>query len=271
MIKPLNDHHADSGEHDDDKPIGRVLSRREILALLGGMGAALLCGCTFTDLLTQSAAVAELPAEASTQVANSVVCVVKPELTEGPYFVDNMLNRADIRTEPSDGSIKDGVPLRLVIKVFDVSGGMCAPIEGAQVDVWHCDALGVCSGVADRSFDTSNEQWLRGYQITEGMGTTPFTTIYPGWYSGRAVHIHFKVRTDPAAGSGYEFTSQFFFDEAVTARVYQEMPYASKGQPDRPNTSDGIYQDSAGLLTLIPAQDVDGGYTATIEIGLDLS
>jgi len=125
-----------------------------------------------------------------------------------------MLNRMDIRIDPTDESIKEGLPLKLVYRVSDVTGGTCAPLAGAQVDVWHCDADGVYSGVQDRSFDTTDQIWLRGYQITDEAGIATFLTIVPGWYSGRAVHIHFKIRTE----DGYEFTSQFFFDPTVLLR-----------------------------------------------------
>jgi protocatechuate 3,4-dioxygenase beta subunit len=200
--------------------------------------------------------------------------VVRPELTEGPYFVDGQLNRADIRIDPSDNSIKEGLPLRLTFRVMDVTGGVCAPLQGAQVDVWHCDALGVYSGVQDPGFDTSSQLWLRGYQLTDEDGIAEFMTIYPGWYSGRAVHIHFKIRTDPEDAQGYEFTSQFFFPEAINDLVHAEPPYASKGYRNVLNDEDGIFQQSDGLLTLdvIPFEDdEDSGYAATFDIGLDLS
>jgi protocatechuate 3,4-dioxygenase beta subunit len=195
---------------------------------------------------------------------------VKPALTEGPYFVDEQLYRSDIRFEPSDGSIKDGALLRLIFNVSDVSANTCAPLKGAQVDVWHCDAAGTYSGVSDPGFDTSGEKWLRGYQVTDDMGVAEFTTIYPGWYSGRTVHIHFKIRTDPDSDTGYEFTSQLFFDEELTDEVHAQEPYASKGYRDTLNADDNIFQGSEGLLTLEVVEDEDG-YIATFGIGLDLS
>jgi protocatechuate 3,4-dioxygenase beta subunit len=261
--------------HDDDKPVGRILTRREVLALLGGGSAALLAGLSLPRLVsaqstaTPTASSSELPA-----------CVVRPELTEGPYFVDGQLNRMDIRVDPSDGSIKEGLPLRLIYRVSDVTGGVCAPLAGAQVDVWHCDADGVYSGVQDRSFDTSNQMWLRGYQMTDENGIAEFITIVPGWYSGRAVHIHFKIRTEPENDAGYEFTSQFFFDPELIETIYTEPPYSAKGSPDTPNSRDNIYQSSDGLMTLelVPMTDeelteieAEAGYTATFDIGLDLS
>ncbi len=253
--------------HDDDQPIGRVLSRREVLALFGGASAALVVGTGFSRLnISQLTATPEATATALP------TCVVKPALTEGPYFVDDQLNRVDIRVEPSDNSVKEGALLNLIFRVSDVSQGTCAPLPGAQVDVWHCDAQGWYSDVEDPGFDTSGQQWLRGYQITDESGVAEFITIYPGWYSSRAVHIHFKIRTDPDADEGYEFTSQLFFSEELTDLVHAGEPYASKGYRDTLNVNDNIFQGSDGLLTLEIAELDDGsGYSATFDIGLDVS
>lgn len=258
--------------HDDDKPVGRVLNRREVLKLFGGAGIFILGGKLVVSPLLAQTGTAEptaLPA-----------CIVRPELTEGPYFVDGQLNRSDIRIDPTDGSVKAGRLLRLTYRVSDVTGGMCAPLAGAQVDVWHCDALGVYSGVRDASFDTSGQLWLRGYQVTDEDGIAEFITIVPGWYPGRAVHIHFKIRTNLEDEQGYEFTSQLFFDPAQIEEIYAQEPYAAKGLPNTPNERDGIYQRSDGLLTLelIPLTDdelaeldAEDGYSATFDIGLDLN
>ncbi len=252
--------------HDDDKPIGRVLSRREMLRLLGGASAAVVVGTGLGNL-------ALTHAQTVTPVATAIPsCVVKPALTEGPYFVDDQLNRSDIRIEPSDGSVKEGTLLNLIFSVSDVSANTCAPLAGAQVDVWHCDAEGAYSGVSDPGFDTSDEKWLRGYQITDETGKAEFITIYPGWYSGRAVHIHFKIRTDPDSEQGYEFTSQLFFPEDITDIVHAEGIYADKGYRNVLNAEDNIFQSSEGLLTLELVENEDGeGYTANFSIGLDLS
>ncbi|MFN8376934.1 MAG: intradiol ring-cleavage dioxygenase, partial [Anaerolineae bacterium] len=257
-----------------DKPIGRVLTRREVLALLGlGSAGALIAASGFRNLSLSQLGGTATPTPASTTVPT---CVVRPALTEGPYFVDEMLNRSDIRVEPSDGSVKEGKLLKLAFHVFDVSANACTPLPGAQVDVWHCDALGVYSDVTDAGFDTTGQKWLRGYQITDELGVAEFITIYPGWYSGRTVHIHFKIRTDPEADSGYEFTSQLFFPEDISDLVQSEAPYASKGYRDTLNADDGIFQGSDGLLTLelVEYEDEDTGeqgYAASFGIGLDLS
>lgn len=254
-------------EHDDDVPVGRVLSRREVLALLGAGGAAIVAGTGFTRLNLSQISATATPAAASTALPS---CVVRPALTEGPYFVDEQLNRSDIRIEPSDESIKEGALLNLIFRVSEVSANACTPLTGAQVDIWHCDAAGAYSGVSDPGFDTAGQKWLRGYQVTDEYGTAEFVTIYPGWYSGRAVHIHFKIRTEPDSDAGYEFTSQLFFDEDLTDGVHAQAPYASKGYRDTLNTVDGIFQNSDGLLTL-EIVETDEGYTATFDIGLDLS
>jgi protocatechuate 3,4-dioxygenase beta subunit len=142
-------------------------------------------------------------------------CVLTPEQTEGPYFVDVRLNRSDIRADvrsgPGAGVVAAGVPLALALRVLDTGAG-CRPVAGALVDIWHCDAAGVYSDAVDPGFDSRGHTFLRGYQVSGSDGVLRFLTIYPGWYRGRAVHIHFKVRTS----TGGEFTSQLYFDEAVT-------------------------------------------------------
>lgn len=262
--------------HDDDKPIGRLLSRREALLLLGGAGGAMVFGINTLGKTPLNQVSALLSATPTTTPFPTPTCVVKPALTEGPYFVDTMLNRSDIRIEPSDESVKEGVLLRLIFRVSDVADNKCSPLSGAQVDVWHCDALGAYSGVSDPGFNNTTELWLRGYQLTDESGTASFTTIYPGWYSGRAVHIHFKIRTHPEAEQGYEFTSQLFFDEAMNEKIHAIAPYAAKGQRDTPNATDSIYQGSEGLLTLnleafTDEESGEEGYLALFDIGLDLT
>jgi len=129
---------------------------------------------------------------------------------------------------------------------------------------------GLYSGVSDRFGDTSGQAWLRGYQVTGADGVARFTTIYPGWYQGRAVHIHFKIRTDPDEASGLELTSQLFFDDEVSRSVFTLPPYAAKGSQDVPNDQDMIYQQGGELLqlALLPTTD---GYAAEVPIGVIIS
>jgi protocatechuate 3,4-dioxygenase beta subunit len=197
-------------------------------------------------------------------------CVVSPEQTEGPYFVDEKLNRADIRSDPSSGSVKEGLPLQLTLRVLQYGSAGCTPLTGAMVDVWHCDALGVYSDTTDPGFDTVGQKFLRGYQVTDGKGAVQFTTIYPGWYQGRTVHIHFKIRTTAASGGNYEFTSQLFFDDTVTDQVHAQAPYASKGQRTLKNDGDGIFRNGGSqlMLALTPASQ---GYAATFDVGMQMA
>jgi protocatechuate 3,4-dioxygenase beta subunit len=196
--------------------------------------------------------------------------VVRPEETEGPYFVDEKLNRSDIRSDPTDGSVREGVPLALTFIVSSVGGGGCTPLQGASVDVWHCDAAGVYSDVTDNGaggFSTVGQKFLRGYQVTDADGKAAFTTIYPGWYSGRTVHIHFKIRTTDSAGKAYDFTSQLYFDDALTDQVFAQAPYSAKGERNTRNAQDGIYADGGDQLLLELTRQGDG-YAATFDIGL---
>ena len=103
--------------------------------------------------------------------------------------------------------------------------------------------------------------------MTGADGVARFTTIYPGWYRGRAVHIHFKIRSSASATAAYEFTSQLFFDDALTDRVHAQQPYAAKGQRDLRNSGDGIYNQGGSelVLTVIPSSH---GYAATFDIAL---
>lgn len=197
-------------------------------------------------------------------------CIISPEQTEGPYFVDEKLNRSDIRLDPADGKIKDGVPLQLTLRVSGVRNTSCTLVAGAIVNIWHCDALGVYLDVTDRSFNTVGKKFLRGYQVTDANGTV-HTTIYPGWYQGRTPHIHFKVRTTATSGQSYEFTSQLYFDEAISDRVYTQMPYLSKGQCSQTNEQDGIFQQGGNQLMLSLKENPQGGYAATFDIGLQMA
>lgn len=241
-------------------------SRRNVLSFIGGTAVVSLMGC-----LRKQSAFSEPTSfsESKKSLAQSVAtpaCVVKPEQTEGPYFVDEQLNRSDIRSDPSDGSVKAGVPLQLVFQISQVGNGTCTPVSGAIVDVWHCDAEGVYSDVNESRFNTVGKKFLRGYQVTDANGMAQFMTIYPGWYPGRAVHIHFKIRTHSAPQQSSEFTSQLYFDDALTDQIYTQPPYVAERQRRR-NNQDGIYQNGGEQLTLQVTQAAEG-YIGRFAIGL---
>lgn len=276
VSKPVNPA-ADALDNDDEQ-IGRILSRREVLRLLGVSGAALLAGCAVAQPGSSSTPAAAAPTpttapatsagttESTAAVTAVPACVVRPEVTEGPYYVDEELNRSDVRSDTATGVIKDGALLALTFNVSQISDNSCAPLEGAQVEIWHCDAAGVYSDVSDPGFNTKGQNFLRGYQVTDANGQAHFTTIYPGWYASRCVHIHFKVH-DSTAEDSKVFTSQLFFDDALTDQVFSQPPYAAKGQRDTLNSTDDIYQD----LLLLTTTQTDQGYAAAFDIGLDLS
>jgi protocatechuate 3,4-dioxygenase beta subunit len=243
----------------DDLRKGRILTRREALALLGAGGAALLAGYGPGRALA---------AEAKSD--GKAVCIVKPEQTEGPYFMEARLNRSDIRSDPLDGQRREGVPLALVLRVASVSSGLCAPVAGAVVDLWSCDAAGAYSDVRDARFDTRGKRFLRGFQVTDAEGRARFTTIYPGWYPGRAVHLHFKVRVK-GEKQNHEFVSQLYFDDALTDRVHAQAPYSAHKDARRTrNSEDGLYR-GGGRDLMLAITETKEGYAASFDVGMKLA
>jgi protocatechuate 3,4-dioxygenase beta subunit len=237
----------------NDRPLGRLLSRREAMRRLVGGAAWLMTG----SMLTRHSAAS----------GPSPVCLFRPEQTEGPYFVDEELRRSDIRPDPATGEITPGIPLELTVALSRAEDGRCQPLTGAQVDIWHCDALGLYSDVKDPGFDTTGRKFLRGYQLTDAQGEAKFLTIYPGWYHGRTVHIHVKVRAVAGAKRTVEFTSQMYFEDSLSDRIHAAAPYATKGKRTARNQDDRIFRRGGEHLVLAPTQTADG-YAATFAASL---
>ena len=249
--------------HSDDEPVGRILSRRQALAVLGLAGA----GVTVLG----SAGVAYASADAATTEsvsAGAVDCVAKPEMVEGPYFVDEGLNRSDIRIDTSDGSVSDGTKLTLNLSVLQITDGACRPLPDAVVDIWHCDAYGVYSDEAANN--SVGQTFLRGYQVSNAAGRVRFVTVLPGWYQGRTIHIHIKIRTTGTDGNPYEFTSQLYFPEPFQLAYLATDPYAAKGERDTTNDTDFIYLNGGDQMLLSPRRQ-GHGWSADFCVGLDLS
>jgi len=200
-----------------------------------------------------------------------------PQQIEGPYFVDGMPNRSDIRSDTSDGSAEEGIPLHLIIHVYDVDDdGSCVPLRGAKVDLWHTDSQGVYSAVKDMG--TSEKNFLRGYQVTDSNGTVEFTTIYPGWYEGRAIHIHDKVRTFNGSETNLEWTSQLYFNNSINQQIHKQAPYSNHGPPQTTNeedivysrgSADGLVQRDSGERLIINLTKDESTYVGTFNIVLN--
>lgn len=195
-----------------------VFSRRGVLGagLVGGAG--LVAACSPRNV-TQAQ-----------QAADAGVCLLTPEVTEGPYYFDPEVTRADIREE------RAGVPLRLRIRVLDAS---CRPMANARVGVWHCDAQGLYSGYSNQpgGISTEGEKFLRGNLTTDANGDAAFTTIYPGWYQGRTTHIHQKIYI----GDRNVLTAQIFLPDALSEYIYLNAPaYARSETRDTLNAQDDI-------------------------------
>jgi protocatechuate 3,4-dioxygenase beta subunit len=234
----------------------KAVSRRDALLKLGGFAAtAVGAGLGARSLL--DAADAEAAGTGPAAVASGLVtCVLAPELTEGPYYVEGDKVRRNI----TEG--KPGAPLTLRLAVVDVS--TCKPIRNAAIDIWHCDAGGVYSGTSVQS--TADRTFLRGIQRTDGKGSALFRTIYPGWYPGRAVHIHLKVYI----GGNTVHTGQLFFPDALTDAVYRRSPYNRRPGRDTRNTGDSIFRNG-GARSLLKLTRSGKGYVGRIAMGVSRS
>lgn len=231
------------------------LTRRDSLLGLGGLAAAALgAGGVLAALDGQDA---EAASSGPAAVASGLVtCVLTPEMTEGPYYLDGDKVRRDIR----EG--RPGTRLDLATTVVDVS--TCKPINGALVDIWHCDAGGTYSGFAQEG--TDGKTFMRGIQRTNRSGLATFVTVYPGWYSGRTVHIHVQV----SLGGNVLHTGQLFFPEALTDAVYKRAPYRSRPGRDTRNATDSIFRNGGSKSVLKIAKN-GSGYVARMTMGVSRS
>jgi protocatechuate 3,4-dioxygenase beta subunit len=230
----------------------KKLTRREALGMLGATGAALSlirCGGSPTSP-TPTSSVAPPTSASST-------CAVTPSETVGPYPSLTDLFRSDIR----EG--KTGLPVTLTITVVNTSSS-CSPVTGANVEIWQCDAEGHYSQYSQPGYNGQSETFLRGIQTTDSNGRVTFTTIYPGWYMGRATHIHAEVKVN---GRSVKVT-QIAFPESITATVYAVGVYAPKGQNPTSNSSDNVFADSVASELATVSGNATNGYTATFTIGI---
>jgi protocatechuate 3,4-dioxygenase beta subunit len=228
-------------------------TRREALALFGAAGAALAAGCG-SDSPTSPTD----PGNGGTGGAGGA-CAVSPTETVGPFPSLADFIRSDIR----EG--RAGTPVTLNITVVNANAS-CAPVAGAMVDVWQTDAAGHYSQYAQGGYDGRGDTFLRGVQTTDANGRVVFTTIYPGWYQGRATHVHVEVTVN---GRSVKVT-QIAFPEETNAAVYAQGVYASRGANPIRNTQDGIFADSIGSelasVSGTPASGLTAGFTVGIAV-----
>lgn len=237
--------------------------RKRLLALLGGAGATGLWMLTGRPVLAVAAAHTSSAADA---------CVpLTPEVTAGPYYIVNSITRRNI----SDGQKGLPLQLRLTVEAFP----SCKPIGGANVEVWHANALGVYSGYpaggspgpgsagpGGHVQPTGSARFLRGHQVSDSNGLVIFDTIYPGWYQGRAPHIHVKVHV---AGKTVH-TGQLFFNDVLSDAVYRTADYKAHGQPDTSDAQDSIYQQEGGTRAVlrIAKHPTTSGYVGTLTMAI---
>jgi len=257
------------------------ITRRQALGAAGTAGAALLA------VRSPLGAVTDLVAASPAAAATAGAVALTPTMTEGPYWIDEMLRRFDVRSNTATasaaaGTVQAGVPLLLKINVLDASSG--GPINGAHVDIWHANAYGLYSdeGGQPGGSTTSGQNFLRGYQVT-GVdagalasavdGQVNFRTIWPGWYQGRAIHIHVRVRTYDGSSVATNYTTQIFFSDADNATVMNgAAPYNSRSPKTDPTSdeTDNIFTsaDAASTNVAPVTGGINEGFAATFTIGL---
>jgi protocatechuate 3,4-dioxygenase beta subunit len=273
---------ATEGSNSRGRNVSAKADRRTVIR--AGAGAA--AGAGFAAKGWQFVTAQESGTATVSEDGTPIACVLTPELTEGPFFLNGDLVRKNI----TEG--RPGVPLKLKIGVINPNS--CSAVENVAVDIWHCDALGYYSGVAanqpasgdpvpDDLDEIPEDNFLRGIQLTDAEGQVEFDTIYPGWYQGRAIHIHLKVHVGGTADDGsdtYErghvaHTGQLFFDEGSNDLVFAEEPYASRVTSRLPNEQDRILGDHAEqpgfVLDLKPVSDeaIGEGLVGKITLGVD--
>ena len=222
----------------------KTVGRREALVALTAAGAAMAMACGSDSPTSASGSTTETG-------STNGSCAVTPNETIGPFPSTRDLLRSDVR----DG--KDGVVLALTLRVVNANAG-CAPVQGANVEIWHVDAAGNYSQYGGQT--TVN--FLRGIQATNAAGEVAFTTVYPGWYQGRATHIHVEVTQNGVSRK----VTQIAFPESVNDEVHRSAVYASRGTNPTTNLRDGIFADSLASEIVTPTGSPTSGYSALFQV-----
>lgn len=198
----------------------------------------------------------------STSTTTSGSCTATSDETAGPYPTKSPASY--VRSDITDG--QTGVALTIKITIRNVNNS-CAVLSGALVDIWHCTALGYYSEYSDTpggsyaTIDYTSSHFLRGRQTTDSNGLVTFTSIFPGWYSPRAPHIHVHVYN--SAGTSLKIT-QIAFPTDICDTVYTTVsPYSQRGKQDTANTADMVFSDSLSNELATVTGSVSAGYVLT--------
>lgn len=166
----------------------------------------------------------------------------------------------------TSGEGKSGTPLTLTITVVNANNS-CSPVANAAVDIWQCDAAGNYSEYSQPGYNGTGFTFLRGIQTSDSSGRVTFTTIFPGWYAGRATHIHVEVKVNNAVVK----VTQIAFPDSVIAAVHASGVYAAKGQNPTSTSGDMVFADSlASELATVTSGDPATGYAATFTVGVSI-
>lgn len=263
--------------------IGEWLYRQLLLecgwtrrSVLGGIGGLTLAACSSgggsdstgatTGTTTGGTATGTTTGTTtgSSMTNGSLSCVLIPEETVGPYPLFNDIASAAIYQREDITEGKTGLPLNLILNIVNVNNS-CAPVTTAMVYVWHCDKDGYYSGYNNSGRDLRGQTFLRGVQSTDTNGQVKFATIFPGWYQGRATHIHFRVYL----ALDLQATSQLAFPDAPQAAIYNTPLYSARGQNSTTAARDGIFSD--GITYQLPTMTPNattGGYDAVLTVGI---
>jgi protocatechuate 3,4-dioxygenase beta subunit len=244
----------------------KKLRRREVLAALGAsVGAAAMAACGSSS--TSSTAATTLTTTTTPPTANAA-CVVAPTETRGPYAdTAGMINNSSFfRRDITEG--KPGLPLTLTLTLTVVNvNSACAAVAGLQVEIWQCDATGNYSEYSQPGFNGTGQTFLRGVQTTDVNGQVTFTTIYPGWYQGRATHIHVDIYRSGAIVK----STQIAFPETVSSAVYASGVYAAHGQNTQTtNANDNVFSDGVTNELATVTGSTASGYTAMLNVGIQI-
>ena len=183
------------------------------------------------------------------------MCTLYPAQTIGPCYAQNPMMRMDI----SDGM--GGLPMRLSFLV--VRSSDCSPVSGATVDIWHSGSNGIYSAYATgticnpSTMDVATKTFCRGVQTTDMDGRVDFNTVFPRWYTGRTIHVHFTIRLNGRES----VTSQLYYEDMLSDEILAQGDYATRGKRDTTNASDFLFLSGnakADQVLLSTAKRPDG-------------